>query len=418
MSSDRVRGSGPLSEAVFCWRYSALQSITFWSLSRYSAAQLSSDVITLAGILEIFSQMLVESNVVIIFYMVFDPDIFLACFTCFTLYSEMSHSRSLSRHGPQVTGRLDLSHLPEQAVHPEGLRPPGDLPGLGQELGDEALLTEIPGGAGQAILEVSPVCGEVMCEAELGRSNLDKNYVIKGHGSVGSDGKRVEKSTSLTITPLSSKYYGRYTCKAENSYGVNFHEILLEEAREPSEIQQAVLDKVTATTLQFRFVPPTDIGGLPVDAFAVEYKEQRNDWTQARRRVWPARDVAKGSGYILEDLRPRTTYDLRFGCKNRVGFSVWGARQQITMPRKGRPEPPVLNTDQLGEVGERGEVVELNSSNSYELSWQIPEDNGLPIDYFLLQYYPVRLAGMWGKSMVGYTRPENTQYLIILFYRK
>ena len=79
MSSDRVRGSGPLSEAVFCWRYSALQSITFWSLSRYSAAQLSSDVITLAGILEIFSQMLVESNVVIIFYMVFDPDIFLAC---------------------------------------------------------------------------------------------------------------------------------------------------------------------------------------------------------------------------------------------------------------------------------------------------------------------------------------------------
>ena len=113
--------------------------------------------------------------------------------------------------------------------------------------------------------------------------------------------------------------------------------------------------------------------------------------------------MAKGSGYILEDLRPRTTYDLRFGCKNRVGFSVWGARQQITMPRKGRPEPPVLNTDQFGEVGERGEVVELNTSNSYELSWQIPEDNGLPIDYFLLQYYPVRLGGMWAKPMVGYT---------------
>ena len=37
-----------------------------------------------------------------------------------------------------------------------------------------------------------------------------------------------------------------------------------------------------------RFVPPTDVGGLPVDAFAVEYKEQREDWTQAKRRVWPA----------------------------------------------------------------------------------------------------------------------------------
>ena len=39
----------------------------------------------------------------------------------------------------------------------------------------------------------------------------------------------------------------------------------------------------------FRFVPPTDVGGLPVDAFAVEYKETRgDDWTQAKRRVWPA----------------------------------------------------------------------------------------------------------------------------------
>ena len=219
--------------------------------------------------------------------------------------------------------------------------------------------------------------------AELGKTNLDKNYLVKGQGSV-------HKSKTLTITPVSGKYYGRYTCKAENPYGVAYHEIALEEARVPSEIQQAILDKTTATTLQFRFVPPTKMGGLPVDAFAVEYKEQREDWSQAKRRVWPFTDLTKNSGYILEDLRPRTTYDLRFGCKNRVGFSAWGARQQITMPRKGRPEPPILNTDMFVK---HGDIVELNASNSYELSWQIPEDNGLPIDYFLLQYYPVRRLG-------------------------
>ena len=120
---------------------------------------------------------------------------------------------------------------------------------------------------------------------ELGRTNLDKNYVIKGHGSTHG---LVGKSTSLTITPLSAKYYGFYKCKAENPFGIAYHEIELVEAREPSEIQQAVLDKVTATTLQFRFVPPTDGGGLPVNAFAVEYKEQRDGWTEAKRRVWPA----------------------------------------------------------------------------------------------------------------------------------
>lgn len=221
---------------------------------------------------------------------------------------------------------------------------------------------------------------------ELGRTNLDKNYVIKGHGSTHG---KVGKSTSLTITPLSQKYFGHYKCKAENPLGIAFHEIELVEAREPSKIQQAVLDKQTATTLQFRFVPPTDVGGLPVDAFAVEYKETRgDDWTQAKRRVWPAR--GDKPSYILENLHPRTTYDLRFGCKNRVGFSVWAARQQLTMPQRGRPEAPVLNKDQFGEVGEHGDVVVLKTSNSYELSWSIPEDNGLPIDFFLLQYYPVR----------------------------
>ena len=90
---------------------------------------------------------------------------------------------------------------------------------------------------------------------------------------------------------------------------------------------------------------------------------------------------------MLEDLIPRTTYDLRFGSKNRVGFSEWSSEQTITMPRPGPPQPPTLKTDQFGV--ENNGVIEVNTSNSYELSWKIPEDNGVPIDYFLLQYYPV-----------------------------
>ena len=43
--------------------------------------------------------------------------------------------------------------------------------------------------------------------------------------------------------------------------------------------------------MSLRFVPPTNVGGLPVDAYAVEYKEQREDWRQAKRRVWPASKI-------------------------------------------------------------------------------------------------------------------------------
>ena len=105
---------------------------------------------------------------------------------------------------------------------------------------------------------------------------------------------------------------------------------------------------------------------------------------------WTIIFSVQNGGYIIEDLLPKTTYNLRFGCRNRVGFSEWGAEQTITMPRRGRPEPPILNTKQSGVEMEE-DVIEVNSSNKYELSWQIPEDNGLPNDLFFLQYYPVSI---------------------------
>ena len=102
--------------------------------------------------------------------------------------------------------------------------------------------------------------------------------------------------------------------------------------------------------------------------------------------------ISAGSGdYILEDLTPWTTYDLRFACKNKVGFSNWGAGQQTTTPNKGKPEPPILNLQNGdGEIVDT-DVIELPTPDNYELSWQIPEDNGVAIDYFLLTYYAVSI---------------------------
>ena len=88
-------------------------------------------------------------------------------------------------------------------------------------------------------------------------------------------------------------YSIRYTCKAINPHGEAFTEIELKEAREPSTLQQAVTDKVTATTIQFRFVAPHDTGGLPIDSFSVEYKETTHEWDNAKRRVWPASKITK-----------------------------------------------------------------------------------------------------------------------------
>ena len=107
---------------------------------------------------------------------------------------------------------------------------------------------------------------------------MDRNFEILGHGP----------TSELTVTPLRDDYYGFYECKAENPHGIAFHQIELEKASEPSPIQQVIRDKLTATTIQFRFVPPIKTGGLPIDAYAVEYKDTKSSWLAAKRRVWPA----------------------------------------------------------------------------------------------------------------------------------
>ena len=63
----------------------------------------------------------------------------------------------------------------------------------------------------------------------------------------------------------------------------------------------------------------------------------------------------------------------------------------MTTPKRARPEPPILNVADYGMSGflDDGGFVELDKSGKYELSWQIPEDNGLPITRFYIQCFPV-----------------------------
>ncbi len=58
------------------------------------------------------------------------------------------------------------------------------------------------------------------------------------------------------------------------------------------------------------------------------------------------------------------------------------------MPERGRPEPPRL--DLRGELAGAHGVLSVDSPTRYELSWFIPEDNGEPIDFFEISFWPVR----------------------------
>lgn len=42
----------------------------------------------------------------------------------------------------------------------------------------------------------------------------------------------------------------------------------------------------SATTITFSFIGPRENGGLPVRAYAVQYKEERKTWNEAKNKIW------------------------------------------------------------------------------------------------------------------------------------
>ncbi|GFG32210.1 hypothetical protein Cfor_02031 [Coptotermes formosanus] len=216
-------------------------------------------------------------------------------------------------------------------------------------------------------------------DIELNGRYIDNNIRKFGEGPL----------STLQILPIDRKYYGQYTCKAANPLGVALHEINLKEARPPSNVLQAKLEVITATTITFSFVGPAENGGLPVRKYAVQYKEERKDWRDARNKTWPV-----DSPYILEGLEPQTTYNFRFAAQNDVGFGNWAAPEHHTMPKRSYPEEPHI----LSNSGEDG-VVMSPYSDHYELTWKIPADNGEPIDQYSIKYCPVKhVDGHWTET--------------------
>lgn len=98
-----------------------------------------------------------------------------------------------------------------------------------------------------------------------------------------------------------------------------------------------------------------------------------------------------GAPYILENLEPEVTYQFKFAAKNDVGWGAYKNFETVTMPRRSEPaEPKILitnhNINDENSSNRQDMTVVSPYSDHYELRWSVPNDNGDPIQHYLVRY--------------------------------
>ncbi|XP_033302889.1 fasciclin-2 isoform X3 [Bombus bifarius] len=209
-----------------------------------------------------------------------------------------------------------------------------------------------------------------------GDQKIDNDNMIKqlGNGPL----------STLMIVPLDKRYYTTYKCIASNKHGTRERNIELREATKPAEVLQAKMSEITATTIKFDLVLPSSNPELPAKTITVQYKEDGQTWMMAKNKTW-----STNSSYVLEDLKPQTSYEFRFAAGNVVGLGNWGAyHREITPGRTFPNEPKIMMPSAEYDVS--------RFNNQYELTWLAPADNGEPIDMYQIKYCQIkRVSGEW-----------------------
>lgn len=205
----------------------------------------------------------------------------------------------------------------------------------------------------------------------------DPNLRVEGNGP----------RSDLLVIPRERRYYTAYKCLAKNRLGSAEHLMELREARIPEIVPQARPVIVTATSITFEIVSPPYDPGLPITAFAAQYKDRNEpDWTNSYNRSW-----SPDSKFTVEGLRPQTFYDFRFAALNKVGLGQWGTYVSQATPIRSVPEPPKILHNKVQNADNKDEepLVVSPYSDHFELSWSIPPDNGEPINFYQIKYCPV-----------------------------
>ncbi|CAK1543179.1 unnamed protein product [Leptosia nina] len=183
----------------------------------------------------------------------------------------------------------------------------------------------------------------------------------------------IENGTNVPVLFNNETMYGVYECVAQNDYGEAKKIIVYLEGFAPPTIRNVTLMNITSTSVVFDIEGPEQIIGPPVVGFTSEYDEAKNyNITDIHNnRTW-----AIDRPYKINKLKPNSSYIIRFAAVNDVGPGPWSESLEFMTLERSTPEEPAWDTN-------------LEYINDEVLKWKVGEDNGEPIDYYVIRYCQV-----------------------------
>ncbi|KAH1026340.1 hypothetical protein HUJ05_000017, partial [Dendroctonus ponderosae] len=101
-------------------------------------------------------------------------------------------------------------------------------------------------------------------------------------------------------------YYTFYECIARNALGEASIKIQLKQGFVPGHIGQVRPNTVTATTIKFSIVPPSNYDGLPIRSYSVQYKPERQpSWENALQHTWSNEINDDCINHVLKIIEPQ-----------------------------------------------------------------------------------------------------------------
>jgi len=223
----------------------------------------------------------------------------------------------------------------------------------------------------------------------------DRNYRIHNEDELSNFKNGFTGLHYLVVNPVAytSRIYGRYKCRAENKHGYNEAFIELSEAHRPVLNGEPDLLGDSSTSIKIRI--PAHLlndGGLPIKKILVRYRERNETEQMARVEEFPF-----DNEFILKGLLPRRTYYVSISARNDVGNSDWSVEREKPMPKETVPDCPKftyprqissMSNNQNCDAGQR--PIDSDYPDRFDVKWLQPYDNGRPIEFYTLTFYPVR----------------------------